>query len=129
MFGPCDSRPPASTLSRRWNTVGSRACCASAAIAPACSSKEGIGQQHHALGAALAQLCKGGFEFGGHAGIDDLNLEPQRARRIHELSKLDGDADALDRRSRAVVMRFQGNGFNEQMFGAEQQVQGRGQSD
>jgi hypothetical protein len=27
--------------------------------------------------------------------------------------------DALDRRSRAVVMRFQGNGFNEQMFGAE----------
>jgi hypothetical protein len=27
--------------------------------------------------------------------------------------------DALDRRSRAVVMRFQGNGFNEQIFGAE----------
>ena len=41
MFGPYDKRPPASAFSRRWNTVGSRACCASAAILPACSINEG----------------------------------------------------------------------------------------
>jgi hypothetical protein len=35
-----------------------------------------VGQHHHALNAALAQLREGGFELDGHAGIDDLKFEP-----------------------------------------------------
>src|SRR5262249_25322477 len=93
MFGPYDSRPPASTFSRRWNTVGSRACCASAAIALLEHGR--VGQHHHALNAALAQVHEGGFELDGHAGIEDLRFEPKRARRIQELTKLDCDAGAV----------------------------------
>jgi hypothetical protein len=55
----------------------------------------GISQHHHALSAALAQLREGGFELDGHAGIDDVKFEPQRARRIQELAKLDRDAGVV----------------------------------
>jgi len=81
---------------RRFPGAGTRsaaaACCASAAIAPACSSKEESASITTPWTPPWRKLREGGFELGGHAGIEDLKLEPQRARRVHELGKLEGDA-------------------------------------
>jgi hypothetical protein len=51
-----------------------------------------IGEHHHPLDTTLAQLREGGLELGGHAGVDNLEFEAERVRRIHKLAKLDGDA-------------------------------------